>query len=201
MRKIEVFFIYKHVSLTNIFIYLIVARLLMIPQADIPVNLVTPYISIRYKISCATIIMFWMVVPVIIADLHIDLSQDSSMNLILFIIFTVNIIALAILVLLTAKWLTQSHIRYGQFDIVLLFFIYTSLLATVVYIYYLAHFYIAVIVLCLYCLYIITHTCSMGFVIYDLHLRKCHHRQLRIVTTRAVSETSISMNTESSFSE
>lgn len=173
----------------------------MIPPVDIPDVLVTPYISIRYKISCMTIIMLWLAVPIIIADLHIDLAQDSSTNLILFIIFTVNLIALAILVLLTAKWLTQSHIIYGSFEIILLFFIYTVLLATVVCIYYLVHFYIAVIVLCLYCIYVISHTCSMGFVIYDLHLRKCHNRQLRIVTTRAVSETSISIDTESSFSD
>lgn len=169
----------------------------MIPPANQQNDLITPYISIRHKLLYTTIVIYWLVVPLIIVDLHIDFSNDFIVNTIVFTVFVFDLVLLAILILVTSNWITRSHIKYTRLDIITLFGLYILLLATVVYINYIVHFYIAVVVFCLYCIYSITHTCAMGFVIYDLYLRKLHNRSQTPI--RAVSETSISVNSEPSI--
>lgn len=159
-------------------------------------QLITPYISIRHKLLYTAIITFWLGVPLIISDLHIHMSDNLIVNNTIFAIFAFDLVILAILLLLSSRWITRSHITYTLFDIIIIFGVYILMLVTVMYIYYIAHFYIAVAIFCLYCIYSITYTCTIGFVIYDLHLQKIHNRSQ--IPVRAVSETSISVNTETS---
>lgn len=131
-----------------------------------PITLSTPYIDVRRKLAYITGITFWIAIPFIIYDLKITKSEDRTL---ISAIFGFNLTILGICILRILQWTTQQHIIYNTYDIILIFFVYLLLLATCILINYLQHLYIALTVFFLYCTYVITHTITMGFVIYDLY--------------------------------
>lgn len=130
------------------------------------IALSTPYIDVRRKLAYITGITFWIAIPFIIYDLKITKSEDRTL---ISAIFGFNLTVLGICVLRILQWTIQQHIIYNTYDIILIFFVYLLLLATCILINYLQHLYIALTVFFLYCTYVITHTTTMGFVIYDLY--------------------------------